>query len=290
MQSNKMIQENIIITSTVHNKPITADFRYIPTKEKKPLILFVHGFKGFKDWGVFNVMADEFARKDFVFLKINLSHNGTTPEQLTDFSDLEAFGNNNFTIELGDLKDSIDYLFSSKNNIPANEIDLENINLMGHSRGGGLIILKAREDNRIKKVITLAAISDLIKRWPESFLKAWREKGVQYIENKRTNQMMPLYVQLYDDVLNNSDRLSIPTAIKEMKQPLLAFHGTEDETLPVAMAHQIKEWKPDTELVIFEKENHVFGAGHPWSQDFLPEAFKEIINLSRDFILENSNK
>ncbi len=281
-----MIQENIIITSTVHNKPISADIRYILNKDKKPLILFVHGFKGFKDWGVFNLMANEFAKNGFIFIKINLSHNGTTPEQLTDFADLEAFGNNNFTIELDDVKDSIDYLFSSSNIIPENELNLNNLNLMGHSRGGGLILLKAREDERIKKVITLAAINDLSKRWPQSFLDEWRAKGVQYIENKRTNQMMPLYVQLYDDVLNKPNRLSIPKAVKEMQQPLLAFHGTEDETLPVAMAHQIKEWKTDTELVIFENENHVFGAAHPWEKSSLPAAYKEIIKKTTDFIMK----
>lgn len=284
MQTNKIIQENIIITSTVHNEPISADLRYISNKEKKPLILFVHGFKGFKDWGVFNLMANEFAKNKFIFMKINLSHNGTTPNNLKDFADLEAFGNNNFTIELGDLKDSIDHLFSSESEIPANEIDLENLHLMGHSRGGGLILLKAREDQRIKKVVSLAAISDLSKRWPQSFLDEWRAKGVQYIENKRTNQMMPLYVQLYDDVLNNPERLSIPKAIKEMNQPLLAFHGTEDETLPVEMAHQIKEWKPGTELIIIEGENHVFGASHPWGKSTLPNNYKTIIEKTIDFL------
>ncbi|HET8861299.1 alpha/beta hydrolase family protein [Marivirga sp.] len=279
-----MIKENIIITSTVHNKPITADIRYISTQEKKPLILFVHGFKGFKDWGVFNLMADKFAIKGFIFMKINLSHNGTTANQLIDFADLEAFGNNNFTIELDDLKDTIDYLFSTSTSIPVDELDFNNINLMGHSRGGGLILLKAREDKRIKNVITLAAISDLTNRWPQSFLDEWRAKGVQYIENKRTNQQMPLYVQLYDDVLNNLDRLSIPKAVKELKQPLLAFHGTEDETLPVAMGYQLKEWKPETELVIFENENHVFGAAHPWKEPDLPENFQKIVEKSALFL------
>jgi len=279
-----MIQENIIITSTVHDKPITADLRYVSTQEKKPLILFVHGFKGFKDWGVFNEMANEFVLNGFIFMKINLSHNGTTPEHLKDFADLEAFGNNNFTIELSDLKDSIDYLFSSVNVIPETELDLDDLNLMGHSRGGGLVLLKAREDSRIKKVVTLAAINDLSKRWPQSFLDEWRAKGVQYIENKRTNQQMPLYVQLYDDVLDNSDRLSIPNAVKEMPQPLLAFHGTADETLPVEMAHQIKELKSDTELVIFENENHVFGAAHPWEEKHLPDTYTKIINKTSDFL------
>jgi len=249
------------------------------------LILFVHGFKGFKDWGVFNLMADEFAKNEFIFMKINLSHNGTTPEKLTDFADLEAFGNNNFTIELADLKDSIDYLFSSSNIIPKKELNLNDLNLMGHSRGGGLVLLKAKEDERIKKVVTLAAINDLSKRWPQSFLDEWRTEGVQYIENSRTNQMMPLYVQLYDDVLNNPDRLSIPKAVKEMKQALLAFHGTEDETLPVDMAYQIKEWKPNTELVIMLNENHVFGAAHPWEKTSLPDSFSIIIKESSEFLL-----
>lgn len=99
--------------------------------------------------------------------------------------------------------------------------------------------------------------------------------------------MMPLYVQLYDDVLNNRNRLSIPTAVKEMKQPLLAFHGTEDETLPVDMAHQIKDWKPNTELVIFENEDHVFGAAHPWKENNLPEAYEEIIKKSKIFIMKD---
>ncbi|ADR20985.1 hypothetical protein MATR_13870 [Marivirga tractuosa] len=285
-----MIKENIIITSTVHNKPITADLRYISTNDKKPLILFVHGFKGFKDWGVFNLMADEFAENGFIFMKINLSHNGTTPEQLTDFTDLEAFGNNNFTLELADLKDSIDYLFSSSSIVSTKEIDLNNINLLGHSRGGGLILLKAKEDPRVNTVTTLAAISDLSKRWPQRFLDEWRAKGVQYIENKRTNQQMPIYVQLYDDVLNNPDRLSIPSAVKEMQQPLLAFHGTEDETLPVNMAHQIEKWKPDTKLVILENENHVFGATHPWEKNDLPQAYKVIIKKTTDFILYEAEK
>ncbi|WKK79992.2 alpha/beta hydrolase family protein [Marivirga arenosa] len=284
MQSNKMIQENIIINSSLHEKPITADIKYIPSKDKKPLILFVHGFKGFKDWGVFNLFANEMANRGFIFMKINLSHNGTTPENLTDFEDLEAFGNNNFTIELHDLKDSIDYLYSENNIIPNDEIDYNQLNLAGHSRGGGLVILKAREDDRIKKVITLAAISDLSKRWPESFLKEWRDKGVQYIENKRTNQLMPLYVQLYDDVLENPDRLSIPNAIKEMKQPLLAFHGTKDETLPIEMAYQIKEIKPDTELIIYDNENHVFGAAHPWKENKLPQTFENILNEIERFL------
>ncbi len=282
-----MISKNIIINSTYHQKPIMADLKYISKSGKKPLILFVHGFKGFKDWGVFNLMAESFASKNFIFLKMNFSHNGVTTKNPQELTDLEAFGNNNFTKELADLNDMIDFIHSDDFPIDKEEVDLNEIHLMGHSRGGGAVILKAREDKRIKKVVSLAAINDLTTRYPESVLEQWRNKGVIYIENTRTGQQMPLYLQLYEDVAQNADRLSIPDAVKEMKQPLLNFHGTADETLPLTMAYDIKQWKPDSEQVIFEGANHVFGATHPWDSDDLPPHFKEIVDKSCEFLKLN---
>lgn len=95
MTKSLKLHNDIILYSSHHAKPILADARYIFNKKKKPVILFIHGFKGFKDWGHFNLIADEVAKRDFIFVKFNLSHNGTTVENPTDFVDLEAFSNNN---------------------------------------------------------------------------------------------------------------------------------------------------------------------------------------------------
>ena len=190
-----MIKSEITLKSNT-GRDFLCDVRYLEDKHQKPVIIFVHGFKGFKDWGHFNLIADYFANQGFVYVKINLSHNGTTPENPIDFVDLEAFGNNNFSIELDDLGVLINYLFSNESIIPENEIDLNKLSLIGHSRGGGLVLLKTSEDERVKKVITFAAIHDLEKRWPQSFIDDWKEKGVQYVYNGRTEQNMPLSAQL----------------------------------------------------------------------------------------------
>lgn len=91
---------DITLTSTHNNRKFMADARFKNDGKSKPVIVFNHGFKGFKDWGPFNIIADKFAEAGFIFVKMNFSHNGITPDKPNDFTDLEAFANNNFCIEL----------------------------------------------------------------------------------------------------------------------------------------------------------------------------------------------
>ena len=269
-----MIQaiDNIILNSK-HGKKFGADARYIESPEKKPVIIFVHGFKGFKDWGHFNLMADHFAENGFVYIKLNLSHNGTSIENPTEFVDLEAFGANNFSIELDDIGVLIDYLFDDDCAIPKTEMDINKIFLTGHSRGGGLVILKANEDPRVKAIATLASVYTL-GSWPESTVKQWKKDGVYYIDNSRTGQNMPLYYQLAEDVQKNNKRLDVPAAAKNIKQPMLIIHGSNDESVTVNAAYQLKKINHQAELFIIEDAAHTFGGYHPYNDDVLPEHSK----------------
>ena len=93
-----------------HNKPILCDLFFQDDQKPKPVVIFCHGYKGFKDWGAWDKMAEIFAEKGYFFVKFNFSHNGTTPENPTEFLDIEAFGDNNYTIELDDLQSVIDWI------------------------------------------------------------------------------------------------------------------------------------------------------------------------------------
>ena len=68
-----------------------------------PIVLFAHGFKGFKDWGHWHLIAKSFVEASYIFVTFNFSHNGTTIGQPSDFTDLDAFGQNNYSKELFDL-------------------------------------------------------------------------------------------------------------------------------------------------------------------------------------------
>lgn len=278
-----METKNFILNSK-SGRDFLCDIRYENDGNSKPVILFVHGFKGFKDWGHFNHIANYFASKGFVYVKLNLSHNGTDINNPFDFVDLEAFGNNNFSKELDDIGVLIDYLFSNKSIVPSQEIDLEKLYLVGHSRGGGLVLLKTAEDYRIKKAVTFAAIHDLEKRWPDSFIEEWRDKGVQYVYNGRTKQNMPLYYQLVEDFQLNKSRLNIPKSVKSINIPLLITHGTEDATLDVSMAKELESWNSNAELFIIEGANHVFGGSHPFNGNELPKDTELLLERTLNFL------
>ncbi|WP_338056304.1 alpha/beta hydrolase family protein [Tenacibaculum bernardetii] len=204
------IKKNIIL-DRVDKKSILIDVFSSREKSNQPIVIFCHGYKGFKDWGAWNLMAEYFANVGFCFVKFNFSHNGGTIENPIDFTDLEAFGNNNYTKELDDLNDVLDWAASYFKD--SESFNTSDINLIGHSRGGGIAIIKASEDNRITKLITLASVSDLGKRTATvGNLKEWKESGVKYVVNGRTKQQMPHYYQFYTDFKDNEKRLNIKSA------------------------------------------------------------------------------
>ncbi len=108
-----MIQtiKNLLVNGTA-NKPMATDIFFNNDGLQKPVVIYAHGFNGFKDWGNFDLIAKRFASVGFVFVKFNFSHNGTTIEEPEDFADLEAFGNNNYTTQLADLGLITDWICS----------------------------------------------------------------------------------------------------------------------------------------------------------------------------------
>ncbi|MEN7548896.1 alpha/beta fold hydrolase [Rapidithrix thailandica] len=269
-----------ILTSLHHQRPMLVDACW-QVDAPAPVVIFVHGFKGFKDWGAWQLVAEQCAAQEVNFVKVNLSHNGTTPEQPLDFADLEAFGNNNFCIELDDIQVLIDYLFDHAEQFPT--FDLDKIYLIGHSRGGGLVLLKAREDSRIRKVATWASISTVEHIIKTDELAGWKEKGVYYIYNGRTKQNMPLYYQLAENFLANRERLSIENAVRALEIPYLIVHGTADESVRIDSARQLKDWASGARLLEVTGAGHTFGAYHPYDQPQLPAHLQVVVDKTLSF-------
>jgi len=276
-------QKNIIFPG-VAGKPISLDIFYKESNEMKPVIIYAHGFNGFKDWGKFDIIAERFGGQGFVFVKFNFSHNGTSPDNPEEFIDLESFGHNNYSKQLEDLRHVIDWVCDPVNKYHQ-QINKDQLSLIGHSMGGGIVLLQAAQDIRIKKIITWAGISECKTpwgNWANEKIQEWKDTGVQYYINGRTKQQMPLYYQLYKDYEKNKEKLDIQKAIKSLHIPLLICHGTLDSAVPIEKAHELQSWQPNAKLFTVESD-HVFGRSHPWNSDDLPTAMEEVIQANLEF-------
>ncbi|MDP6909548.1 MAG: dienelactone hydrolase family protein [Flavobacteriales bacterium] len=249
------------------NRPMAVDLRFDDQHPQSPVVIFVHGFKGFKDWGHFPKVGEELVKAGFAFVSFNFTHDGTTIDKPTDFADLEAFGNNNYRKELFDIQVVIDAL-SDGTLFPETDLNRKKLFLFGHSRGGGMSIVKTSEDDRIKGLVTWASVGSLKRTQVD--MEKWKMDGVVYIPNARTNQQMPMYYQFVEDYVAQKERYSLEKCCKEITVPALFIHGSNDSTVPSSDAKKLEEWCSSGKTVLVEKADHTFGGKHPFMDDGLP--------------------
>jgi len=274
-----MIRKQYFNIPGAKGRGMLMDLTFDDALKNAPMVIFVHGFKGFKDWGSHNLVANYFAANGFRFLKFNFSHNGTTTAHPTDFADLIAFADNTFTIELEDLNAVIDFACGGSA-MPASP----GVYLIGHSMGGGISIIKTAEDERVRKLVTMAAISSFRNLWSPDIEQQWRLQGITYILNKRTGQELPLKKSLLEDLDKNPTRLDVVSKAALIKQPWLIVHGEADPTVPLSSAKELEAAQPDAELLVIPGADHTFGSAHPYLLDTLPLLLEEFCKAAVIFL------
>ncbi|WP_316800001.1 alpha/beta hydrolase [Pedobacter frigidisoli] len=258
-----MITQNDFSLSGSDGKLIIGDITFDDKNPNTPIVLFIHGFKGFKDWGAHNLVARYFAANGYRYLKFNLSHSGVSAEHPADVTDLESFANNTVSKELFDVNAVLDFIEKAY----GKEAE---VNLIGHSRGGGLAIIEASNNVRIKKLITWSAISAFDSLWKKEQEADWKKNGKIFVTNARTKEQMPLNVALLEDFEKNNEVLNIMEAAKRISIPWLIVQGDDDVNVPFENAQKLADANPNSKLVKIEGANHVYGASHPYKSETLP--------------------
>lgn len=278
-----MMKERNLIIQGKTKKPIVADVFYKEDQKPKSVVIFCHGYKGYKDWGAWDLMAEKFAENDLFFIKFNFSHNGGSPENPIDFPDLEAFAEDNYTKQLDDLVCVIQWILN--NSEYSDELNHKDLSLIGHSRGGGIVLLKAAENKQVKKVVSLAGVSDFASRFPRGEkLKKWKDEGVYYIENSRTHQKMPHHYQFYTDFVNHRERLDIEKAVQHLNIPQLIIHAKDDTSVHPEEAEKLHKWNRASELYFVQNGAHTFGTKQPWESTKMSTSLLEVVEKTINFL------
>ncbi len=268
--------------SGADNRLMTMDLYRPETTESVPVVIFAHGFKGFKDWGCWHLIAEAFVKQGFAFVKFNFSHNATTPEMPEAFADLEAFGQNTYSKEWADLEAVLNWITTEAAHFG---FDLMQLSLIGHSRGGGIAIAKSATDDRIKKLITWASVPSLAWLWASESLKGqWQKDGVIYQKNARTGQNMPLYYTLCTDYEAHKPIFDLDIVAPKILKPWLIVHGEADPSVPASAALYLHRLQPKAHLQLISEADHTFGSKHPWYSDELPPLSKTLVKTTVDFL------
>lgn len=252
-----------------------------------PVIIFLHGFKGFKDWGPFPDVCEELARAGYGVVGMNFSLNGIGDKKM-EFTELELFERETISQDLNDIGSVIEALQRGEISDNHANMNTDKIGLIGHSRGGHTAIAAAVEYDPVQCLVTWSAVADYRERWTDKMKEDWEKQGYTEIENSRTGQMMKVGKVVYDDSVENADRVIAMERIKELRIPTLFIHGREDETVPYTNSEKLHiacESK-DKELRLVSSGTHTYGAAHPFEEQEFPKPLAEALDWTEGWFTE----
>lgn len=224
---------------------------------KIPLVIFIHGFKGFKDWGFFPYAADYFAENKFCSVTLNFSHNGIGEEPEV-FSEADKFTLNTFSLEVNELDEFIEaYLSGKLCDIPEDK----RIFLIGHSRGALPVTVNAIKYSEVSTFALWNGISK-IDRFSVKQKQQWKENGFMEVLNVRTNQIFNLGYGLLDEIENH--KFDFKKILKDCNKKFLIVQASNDLAVKPEEATDLLNWSNGYgELFVVEKTGHTFDVVHP---------------------------
>lgn len=254
-----------------------------PEIHGQTVLLFVHGYKGYAEWGCWREIMKDLARSGTPAFRLDYSKNGTTREESRAIVDTEAWSDNTYSREVQETIAALRHL----RNQGAQVI------LMGHSRGGGIATCATAATLCTgmipKALILLASVSDFHKRFPDGdALQAWKESDCLPVANARTGETYCHRFNFYLDFIRNSELLDISGQAARIALPVLAIHAQDDSAVGVEEFQELVEiFKGSAVLTsrIFNRGGHTFGAREPWPENEpLPSETAELIRELGRFI------
>ena len=246
-------------------QPIGGD-AHVPDGEACGAVLIVHGFLGYKDYGMFPFLAASFAGAGFVAHRFNLSHSGMTNDTAS-FERPDLFERDTWSRQVFDVGLVMERV--ARGELPGAGLPIV---LLGHSRGGVTVLLTAGRRFRDGRsplpdgVITLAAPSGCARVSSEA-IESFEARGYQEVVSNRTGQALRVGRAWLEEQRANPDDHDLLSLAGAIACPVLVAHGTDDPTVPPSCAEEIAGACRDGTTLLIEGGDHVLGTPNPFPRD-----------------------
>jgi alpha-beta hydrolase superfamily lysophospholipase len=221
-------------------------------------LVIAHGFKGYKDYGLFPWLANKAAEAGAITHRFNFSHSGMLAGD-GPFERADLFEADSWNTQVNDLKAVI-----------ANcSCELPTI-LLGHSRGGVAILLAAgRGVINVDRLIPISAPSTcnpLSKEMQQAMLR----DGFLESPSSRTDQKLRIGRVFLDEQIADPEQHDLLALVANIEVPISVIHGEDDETVLVSSGEAIAKVAKNATFRSIHGGNHVFNTPNPFPIDGTP--------------------
>lgn len=266
-------------------EPIRGE-THVPGSTPRGSVIIAHGFKGYKEYGMFPCLAAGIARRGYLAHRFNFSHSGMT-EEIDTFARPDLFEKDTWNRQVADLRSIVAAMHSGE--VPGGGRPHV---LLGHSRGGVAVLLAAGRGADDPKhvppagVITLAA-PDTAHRFTDEEAALLKKQGYLESPSARTGQTLRVGRAFLQEQLDEPERHDVLALTARIRAPLLILHGSDDETVPATCATALGEAATAGARVgIIPGADHVFGTPNPFPEDGRPSEALAIVEAEIESFLQ----
>lgn len=208
------------------------------------LVIICHGFRSSKESKTLMSLTDALTKEKICVFRFDFAGNGDSEG---------TFQYGNYRREVDDLRAVILYFSGQKREVNA---------IVGHSKGGNVVLLYASMYRDISKVVNISGRFDLgrgiIDRLGKDFMQRIRDDRFINVSDKRGKFMYRVTEESLMDRLSTDMHAACLSIDQNCK--VLTVHGSEDEIVPTEDALEFAKYITNHKLHIIEGADHRYAS------------------------------
>ncbi len=243
---------------------------HLPKGDPVGVVIIAHGFKGYKDYGMFPRIAETMRDAGFIAHRFNFSHSGMT-NTIDTFERPDLFERDTWNKQVFDVRAVVSAVADGQ---------LEGAGLpyilFGHSRGGASVLLTAgrlAEDSAFPQPVGIVTASAPCQcnNLPPEVADQLLKDGYIVSPSSRTGQDLRVDKAALVEQLDDPDGHDLLALVSRINCPLLVIHGEDDPTVPVEAAEQIgRAARSEATILRIAGGDHVYNTPNPLPVDVAP--------------------